>query len=279
MEPLSKLEWRNMNSQRNYPFMDGASLSFNDAFIPQSWILDARIYARNNYSEQGGCYLSKLIRGSEVIALQFKTKSGVLLGEAKIKFSDNTTDLIPIYDGAVVAGCIVIDPIRNSLMQAISEGEYEFASTVAPLVPSVCEYLPAAQVQSLNDKAGAVTITGNDGIQVVRLDSSTIQINIVGDPHFNRHNCVTGMNEDANAALDLSGIFLKNVKVVHYIKNAQGQFLGPVISNLSKKQDGSISLVLQAQTFDPAMDTRDLRPAFRITAEKNTLTFSMAGAS
>jgi hypothetical protein len=279
MDPLSKLEWRNLNAGRNYPFMDGASLFVDNVFIPQSWILDARIYARGNYAQKSTCYVSKMVRSAEVVALQIKTGGGLLLGEAKVFFVDSTTDLIPIYDGTVVAGCLVIDPARNSLLQAFAEGEYEFTADIAPFLPSVCEYLPADQVQSINNFAGDVTITGNDGIQVIRRDANTIQINIVGDPHFNRYNCVTGDDQASTNALDLNGIFLKNVHVVHYLKNSLNQLVGPVVSKLKKKNDGSIALVLKSAAFEAAVDTRDLRPAFRITADKNTLTFSMAGAS
>lgn len=279
MDTLSKLEWRNLNASRNYPFTDGASLSLADAFIPQSWIIDARIYARGNYSEKSACYVSRLVRTADVVALQIKTAAGVFVGEAKVSFADTATDLIPIYDSDVVAGCLVIDPARNSLLQAISEGQYELASSIAPFVPSVCEYLPGNQVQSLNGRAGSVTITGNEGIQVVRVDSNTIQINVIGDPHFNRYNCVDGTNEDANAALDLEGVFLKNLTVIHYVKNSNGDLYGPVTSRLKKKDDGSVTLALATRAFNPTDDTRELRPAFRITTDQNTLTFSMAGAN
>lgn len=277
MDTLNKLQWRNLNSNRNYPFTDASLLYFDDAFLPQSWIVDARIYARGNYSAPQSCYVSKLIRTAEGVALQVSAYDGVLLGEAKISF-ESAADLIPIMDAEVPAGCLVIDPARNSLLQAISEGEYELDSNVAQFVPSACEYLPASQVQSINDKSGTVTLTGNEGIQVIKVDASTIQINIVGDPHFNRYGCIQGQDDAANDALDLSATFLKKLSVLHYVKTPNGSLSGPFVSRLVKKDDGSIVLALKTRSFNSADETVELRPAFRITTEGNTITFSMAGA-
>lgn len=278
MNNIEYLEWHDLNASRNYPFTDSSTLTFNGKFLPQSWIVDARIYIRGNYMETQACYISKLVRSEDRVSLQVSSYSGVLLGEAQISFNNNNNnETIALMDGVRVAGCLVFDLAKNGLIEAIEEGEYVFNASVASFLPSVCEYLPANQVQSMNDKSGHLTLSGNEGIRVDRLDSSTIKISIVGDPHFTRHNCVDGVNQDASAALNLNGMFLKSLTIVHYVKNSQGQLIGPVVSRLKQKADGSVVLALKTKDFDPALDTRELRPAFRITSQGNTLTFSMAG--
>lgn len=278
MNNLEYLEWRTLNASRNYPFTDSSTLSFNGKFLPQSWIVDARIYIRENYQEPKPCYVSKIVRAEAAVSLQVSSSSGVVLGEASMSLQeDDFVDTIAIKYGSLITGCLVVDPSKISIMEAMEEGEYSLDSSVASFVPSVCEYLPADQVQSMNGKSGKLTLTGNEGIRVDRLDASTIKISIVGDPHFTRYNCVSGVNEDASAALDLNGMFLKNLTVVHYVKNSQNQIVGPVVSRLKQKADGSVVLALKTTEFDPAADTREMRPAFRITSQGNTLTFSMAG--
>ena len=278
MDPLNKLEWRNLNSNRNYPFTDQSILSYGEAFIPQSWILDARIYARGNYAMEGSCYVSKMIRTAESVALQISNSAGELLGEAVIQFS-SSADLIPIYDEEIPTGCLVLDPARNTLLQAVTEGEYSFDSSIAMLLPSVCEYLPATQVQSINGQAGTITLTGGSGIRVSRVNRTTLEISIVGDPHFNRHGCVTGQDDAANDVLDLNSVFLKKLSIVHYVKTPSGTLGGPVVSRPVKNKDGSISLALKTAEFNREELTLDLRPALRFTTEGNALVFSMAGAT
>jgi hypothetical protein len=277
MNPINHLEWRNLNAGRNYPFLDGSSLIYDGGFIPQSWIVDARIYARGNYSESQPCYISKLTRTNVLVALEVSSSSGFVLGEAIIKFSENR-DTISIFDGEILTGCLVIDPLRSLLLQSIDEGEYDLTPTTATFLPAVCEYLPETQVQSINGKTANVTLTGNEGIKVERIDSSTIKISVLGDPHFIRYGCVVDSDSAPADVLDLNSVFLKNLTIVHYVKNTVGQMVGPYASKLKKRPDGSVVLALKTkkfQTGDPTV--ADMRPAFRITAEGNSLIFSMAG--
>lgn len=277
MNPIPYLEWSALNANRNYPFLDSSTLSFSSGFLPQSWIIDARVYVRGNYRVEEPCHISKVTRTDAMVALQLSTASGDVLGEAKMEFgsSDST---IPVFDSqGVLGGCLVVDPAKSFLLQSIDEGEYQLTSEVATFLPAVCEYLPKNQVQSLNDKSGKVTITGNEGIKVERLDSSTIKISILGDPHFTRYDCVDSDYAQFEV-LDLNGIFLKNITLVHYIKTLSGSLTGPFATRLKQKADGSVVLSLKTPTFNAQEDTRDLRPAFRITTEGNSITFSMAGA-
>lgn len=276
MNPIPHLEWRNLNANRNYPFLDSSSLTFDGGFIPQSWIVDARIYARGNYSEAQPCYISKLVRTNTMVALEVSSSSGSLLGEAVIKFGE-TKDVISVFNGSILAGCLVIDPARSSLLQSVDEGEYVITASTATFLPATCEYLPETQVQSINDKSSNVTLTGNEGIKVERLNPNTIKISILGDPHFTRYECVVDPTSAPAEVLDLNGVFLKNLTIVHYVKAASGQLVGPFASKLKQKPDGSVVLSLKTKDFEAGSSGPDMRPAFRITTEGNSLIFSMAG--
>lgn len=278
MNNLNYLPWRNLNSERNYPFTDDSTLELPGGMLPQSWILDARIYAAGNYIEDQGPYISRIIRNASHVAIQVSSYSGTRIGEAKIEFGDKPLgSMFSIMDGQRVAGCLVLDPEKSNLMQAVDEGEYALDPSVASFLACTCEYLPGPQVTSINGVVGDVILTGGDGIRVDRIDSSTIKVSIIGDPHFNRYDCVEGSNTEANDALDLNGLFLSNLTVIHYLKTPSGQMVGPVTSRLKKKSDGSVVMALKTAVFDPTQDTRDLRPAFRISVLGSAITFSMAG--
>ena len=279
MNSLNSLEWRQLNSTRNYPFTDLATLSFDEGFLPQNWILDARIYIRGNYEEYGPAYISKVVRNYESIVITVAASSGVILGEGKILLTD-IVDVVDLKDAAILTGCLVIDPSRTSLVQSLPVGEYALAPTVAPLLAVCCEYLPAPQVQSVNGQAGHIRFTAEDGIKLTRVDSSTLKIDIVGDPHFNRHNCAIGASDNIDDALELSGLFLKRFKVIHYIKTSAGDLVGPYVSTLQRKADGSIVLALSTPvtTSQDPVELREARPAFRLTATGDAITLSLAGA-
>ena len=122
-----------------------------------------------------------------------------------------------------------------------------------------------------------MTLTGNEGIKVERLNGTTIKISILGDPHFTRYECVVDPASAPAEVLDLNGVFLKNLTIVHYVKSAAGALLGPFVSKLKQKPDGSVVLALKTKEFEVGSSEPDMRPAFRITTEGNSLIFSMAG--
>ena len=211
MEPLNRLAWRELNGTRNYPFTDNSSLFFDGGLLPQSWILDARIYMAGNYQESGTCYVSKLTRSYDSITLTVSTASGVELGAAVVFFSSvdqivpdpAATYANPGHVGSYTdednqwsrpiqivstagnrAGCLIVDMTQTALAQALAEGEYVLDDTVAVFLPSVCEYSPYPQVVSINGKSGDVRITGSNGIQVKAFGGDTIKVSVVGDPNF-----------------------------------------------------------------------------------------------
>jgi hypothetical protein len=280
MNSLNSLEWRDLNAIRNYPFTDESNLSFANGFIPQTWILDARIYSNKSYEAAQTPYISKIIRDDLAISLAISSASGQEIGEAKVRLS-LPDESIPIVDSqGFVNGCIVINTVSTGLAQTLPEGETVLQPSVARFLPHVCQYLPGPQVQTINAKYGDFTMRADAGIKLTALDSSTIKVDIIGDPHFNRYNCPTGQTPQTDDIIDLSSRFLKKLRVLHYIKNSSGQIIGPYKSSLTRKQDGSILLSLSTPLSPSGspVEIRETRPAFRIQVSENTITLSLAGA-
>ncbi len=309
MEPLNRLAWRELNGTRNYPFTDNSSLFFDGGLLPQSWILDARIYMAGNYQESGTCYVSKLTRSYDSITLTVSTASGVELGAAVVFFSSvdqivpdpAATYANPGHVGSYTdednqwsrpiqivstagnrAGCLIVDMTQTALAQALAEGEYVLDDTVAVFLPSVCEYSPYPQVVSINGKSGDVRITGSNGIQVKAFGGDTIKVSVVGDPNFERYGCFSGGDSGGNGdyltALDM---FISRIKFVHYVMSSNGSLQGPVVSTLYPGNDGSVGMVLRtkqrtAEGSDPAT-VRLAIPAFRLKYFGNSIHFYLAG--
>lgn len=305
MEPLNRLAWRELNGTRNYPFTDNSSLFFDGGLLPQSWILDARIYMAGNYQESGTCYVSKLTRSYDSITITVSTASGAELGAAVVFFSsvdqvvpDTTvTYANPGHVGSYTdnddqwskpiqivstagnrAGCLIVDMTQTALAQALAEGEYVLDDTVAVFLPSVCEYSPYPQVVSINGKSGDVRITGSNGIQVKASGGDTIKVSVVGDPNFERYGCFrSGGNEDYLIALDM---FISRIKFVHYVMSSNGSLQGPVVSTLYPGIDGSIGMVLRTKQRTAGEDPVVVRlaiPAFRLKYSGNSIHFYLAG--
>ena len=282
MESPNALQWTELNKIRNYPFTDNSTLAFSGGFLPQQLIIDARIYIRGNYQQTLPAYISKLVKNDEYVELTISNGSGDIIGVSTLTYppplyvvpSDDDTHPV-LSAGSIVAGCLVINRNALSSLYSFESGEYILDSTTATFLVSCCEYLPGDQVQSINDLSGAVTLTAYEGVELTRTEPNIIKISIVGDPHFNRYDCVPAPDETAARVLELGALFMKQLRVVHYVKNSAGVLVGPYLSKLTKKPDGSIILALNTSASAVALEAR---PAFRITTSGNTITFSLAGA-
>jgi len=291
MNSLNNLGWRNLNSMRNYPFTDSSTLSMNSLFLPQTWILDARVYCNNSYEATETPYISKIIKTELLISLVISSSNGEEIGEAKV-FLNKTDDSIKIADSkGFTNGCIVIDPNSTALAQALPDGETELVPSVARFLPHVCQYLPGPQVQSINGKHGNIELVAEVGVKLTAVShesssstehTSTIRIDLIGDPHFTRYNCITGANDQTDDIFELSSRFLKRLKVLHYVKSpSTGQITGPYKSSLKRKKNGSIMLALSTPLSDPSgttVEIREARPSFRIQVSDNKITLNLAGA-
>ena len=277
MESPNVLGWEDLNRIRNYPFTDDSTLVFTGGFLPQRLILDARIYIRGNYQEPLPAYISKIVKNDESVVLTISNGSGVVLGSTSLTSTSllfDTVQCTVLAEDGIVAGCLIIDSNSLSSLYSFESGEYELDKTTATFVVSCCEYLPGEQVQSINGLSNKINITAYEGIEFTPGPSpNTITISVVGDPHFNRYGCP--FDDDASVPQEiLTSVFLEQLRVVHYVKNIQGNLVGPFVSKLTKKLDGSIVLALYT---NPGAVALEARPAFRITTTDNTITFSLAG--
>lgn len=298
MNSLIGLEWRDKNLQRNYPFVDSVNLSLGSAgFVPTDLIVDARIYLRGAYKANTTPYLGKIETRPDG-ALLFIYIDGVDLGVVSIPWAlvntefagsfpdsvNQTADVnlatLSIKNNNIVNGVLVVNKDALAMLQAFAQGTYTFTSDQLSFLPFVCEYMPGPQVTSANALIDSITLRGETGVKVERINSTDIKISIVGDPHFNRYDCLPG-NEGFDLFQNQLPIFLNQLSVLHYVKNESGELIGPYQSTLKinhgnnlLRADGSIDFHLVTSTGQP----REFRPAFRLTARDNSLIFSMAGA-
>jgi len=290
MNSLNSLDWRNLNSMRNYPFTDSSTLSMNNLFLPQTWILDARVYCHGSYKATETPYISKIIKTDLLISLVVSSSSGEEIGEAKVVLNKTEDSIIIVDSKGFTNGCIVIDPNSTALAQVLPDGETELAPSVARFLPHVCQYLPGPQVQSINGEHGDINLIAEAGVKLTAIPhesssstehTSTIRIDLIGDPHFNRYNCVTGANSQTDDIFELNSKFLKRLKILHYVKSpSSGQITGPYKSSLTRKKNGSIMLALSTPSSEGGtpVEVREARPSFRIQVSDNKITLNLAGA-
>ena len=296
MNSLTTLAWRNKNGQRNYPFIDNADLSLGSVgFLPQDLILDARIYLNGTYGATTTPYVSRVVVADVGVSIELSCTAKVI-GTGYIPFSFIASNTVYHYYGDTTGelrnnsyevshalvdikladkstGSLVVNINSLTLLQSLGQVDLPLAPGKLSFLPSVCEYLPGPQVTSLNGLTGAIKIRGESGIEVHKVDENTIRIDIVGDPHFNRYDCTDGTLDD------LLTPFLERISVLHYVKNSAGNLIGPYSSTLkvrhdSARADGSIDLALVTGSELQL----EARPAFRLTVQGNSLTFSLAGA-
>lgn len=296
MSSISGIGWANSNSGRNYPFADSVNLSIDSAgFIPNDFIVDARIYVRNTYESARPPYVKALQILSDKAIIKVACNN-VELGSVEIPYSlimeqapnenkgiyvgANGVDLMaicPMIQNGVLGGTFVVTISAINIIQSLEQKTYEFTPNRLEFVAAACEYLPGPQVTSINGVSGEVILRGETGILVEKVDntSSDIKISIVGDPHFTRFNCIDNpLQEDATS-------FLEQLTVIHR--------LGPAPSNLAINslkvmnsgiyKDGSIDFSLKTGVTPDSNSSIPLnqRPALRITVEGNTLKLGMAG--
>jgi hypothetical protein len=289
MNSITGLGWTNSNSSRNYPFLDNANLSLDSVgFLPNDFIVDARIYMRNTYEAASAPYVSKLQIGIDkavftvacdrielgTVELPYALASEAQPNEEKGIYLDaNGVDLLAISSlkqGNILTGHFVININGLNTIQAINQGTYEFLPNTLRFAPNACEYLPGPQVTSINGLSGNLILRGESGIRVERVNETDIKVSIVGDPHFTRFNCIEGIPDE------LLTSFLERLTVIHY---ADPNSESPLqTSNLQVMRnanygDGSIDFALSS----PAEGSAEERRAFRINVQGNTITLSMAG--
>lgn len=295
MNRIAGTGWINNNSSRNYPFVDSANLSIaSDGFIPNDFIVDARIYMRNTYQASRPAYISSLQVLADKVIITLACDR-VELGKAELPYSltaeqqpnedkgtyfgPDGSDLLAvcsIKQNNVMAGVLVINVPALNIIQSLEQKLYSFAVNQLEFVAAVCDYLPGPQVTSINQTSGEITLRGETGILVEKtLDgSSTIKISIVGDSHFTRSNCVENPLENEVA------LFLEQLTVIHYSNpepNASLNTSRLKVMNIDGLKDGSIDFSLMSKvTRNNALPLNE-RPAFRVTVEGNTIKLSMAG--
>lgn len=285
MNPLSSLQWRNLNSERNYPFCDSASLVLGTiTFIPQTFIIDARIYIAAGYQPRKPPYVSKIVITDTDLAIHISC-DGVAMGIATYATARNSTAQqkidtelasgVILKEGKVI-GNLVVGLKSLDLFKTIGPSSYDLNPEDLPFLPSVCDYLPGPQVTSLNDLVGSVTLQANTGVRFTKLNATDVKVDIVGDPHFTRYGCILDPSTPAAAYQSSLSRFLEQLVIIHYLEASSTQPVKTIlkVNRTGVRKDGSINF--QLQTLGDGLGATE-RPAFRLNAQGSTLTLSMVG--
>jgi len=272
MESINNLELNSKNSLRKFPFTDASTGTFDGGFIPDDLILDARIYCRNSYKANNTCYISKIectYRGV-IITISY-AKSTV--GTATILFN-TSEEQIPIYDGDVIAGCLVIDPAKVYILEAFGLTSFDLPDTVLQFVPSVVEFIPQTAVTSLNSLSNSIALFADVGTKFTISDTNSIKIDIVGDPHFNRYGCNDAQRLIYNQTVNTT---IKQLRLKFWTRNSENNLV-QVELNVLPNDDNSFTVPMFASDKSVVEADPTSRPALRLTVEDNVLTFSLSGA-
>jgi hypothetical protein len=186
-------EWRNENSDSQYPFADTASLTSRDKIVlPPDLLVDASVFAIG-----GGprAYISSLVVANRLVT--------IWVGDAaQAQRASGSFD--PLAPPALVAladaygrpaGLLVSDPLQLAAAQSWPPGVHTFDVGTTEFVASCTIATPEPGVRGLAAAAGLlltgdVWLVGEDGV-VIGLDESdgTVRVDVVGDPLFARRQC------------------------------------------------------------------------------------------
>lgn len=273
MSRIVNLEANVRNALRAYPFTDDSALSFDKGFIPNDLILDARIYCRGSYGSTTPCELIAIRRSPR--SVEFTVGIGKqVLGKAVARFGA-TEDLLTLLDGDIVTGCLVIDPSRLYVLEAVPVGEHILPANTAAFVPIVVELLPGPVVTSLTGTAGDVALYADVGLRLVKLSDTDIEVSVVGDPHFTRYGCDS---EERRLYTATTGAAIKQIRMRFWTPNEAGELVQvEVLVTPGTSNSYNLPLFASDAPVDPTDQTT--RPALRVTTSENTVTISLAGIS
>lgn len=275
MNELSGLAPWDRNSDRNYPFVDGATKAFSGGFVPPYVFLDARIYFKGTYAAGSTFWISEIRRSSTDVTLYVSGSKGVL-GSGSVVFGAGQDLVTLVADDGSAAGCLVIAPDKfDTSFEMVPEGVYTLDSTVLPFLASLVSRLPSPTLTSLNGLSGSLVLKAGPGIDLARVDASTVKVSVVGDPHFKRYGCDL---PEALAHLEAEGRHVRRIRVKFWTPNSAGNLVPVEIDALPTPENGySLPLAVSGAPVDA--DDRTTRPALRMAVSGDEVTFSLAGAS
>jgi hypothetical protein len=191
---IKEFQWRDVNENRRYPFTDEALMTDGTRFIPDSWLLDARLYPRDVYEGYDKVFIGAIERQNSQVRLYFTVSNTIDIAYADFDFlSEDTTFEVRNIEDDTIAGILVVNPETTRLFSNFDTTTVRFGNKIFPLCPSVLQPIPAPQVTALKADTGGITsgdvwLVGGAGVHL-EVESDKIVINFVGDPLFKRVDC------------------------------------------------------------------------------------------
>ena len=175
--------WREKNLDRNYPFLDSAMLTNGVDFLPDNFLLDARLYPINGL---GQAFLASVERNADTTTFRFSDGSAGEFGTA-VMTGSTIPDLIHVTDTyGRSAGVLVPGP---GLLEVFnwSNGSHTFETLLQTgFAARTQASLPDPGVNGLllpddNVVSGNVWLVGEKGVQL-SVENGTVRVDIIGEP-------------------------------------------------------------------------------------------------
>ena len=178
-------EWRDDNANIAFPFVDSAKLKTSlGVSLNNRAFLDAAIYPPGYV---GRVFLGQVVSSLSGVTYVLTNERGVVIASGAL-----TNDEIWFSDAlGRNAGVLIVDP--TELPQNWPIGTHSFG-TGAELVASVIELGADTAPTSLvlpdgTLITGDVWVVGDDGVVITQAGDGSTQVNMVGDPLFQRRLC------------------------------------------------------------------------------------------
>lgn len=191
---IKEFEWRDINAGRRYPFLDEALMTDGIRFIPDSWLLDARLYPRGVYEGYDKVFIGAIRRQNSQIRIYFTVSNTIDIAYADFSFlsSSDSIEVRNINDNTI-AGILIVNPETTRLFANFENTTVRFSNKVFPFCPSVIQPIPSPQVTAFQVDTGDVLsgdvwLVGGPGVHL-EVENNKIIINFVGDPLYKRVNC------------------------------------------------------------------------------------------
>jgi len=182
-------EWRDMQGDSKYPFVDTADLTNGTITFPKSMFIDARLVAIGGGPRQ---YISEVIVSTTAAVVHISDENGELsTGEVVFGSGQTTIELLDTY-GRPAGMLVAADSDQLNVLaswpvdtHAFTLAQTEFTATVVVPTPQIGVRGFLAEGKLF---AADVYLLGEQGVFITR-DGAYIRIDIIGDPRARQRFC------------------------------------------------------------------------------------------
>ena len=242
-------EWRDMQGDSKYPFVDTADLSNGTIVFTKSMFVDARLVAIGGGPRQ---YISQVVVSTSSAIIHIADEAGELsTGEVVFGANQTTVELLDTY-GRPAGILVSADAEQLNVLASWPVDTHTFTVEQTEFTATVVVPTPQIGVRGFLAEgklfAADVYLLGEQGVFITK-DGSYIRVDIIGDPRARQRFCsqlfnyeppwfiqtINGYSPDEYGEWKiLSGVSLATDTVlrVEPVENGIGlRLVGPVVPN------------------------------------------------